>query len=157
MLIYTVQPGDYLYNLTQKYNLNIEQVIKENGLKEIPYLIPGQALIFNKEQLEYTVQVGDTISSIGRLFNTSPINIMRDNNLTNMGELAVGMPLMINGQNQILGTIEVNGYMVPEAPEIDQLVVNEVAADLTYITPSNYIVNADGSLRPFDDTAIVAL
>ena len=156
MLIYTVQPGDYLYNLTQKYNLNIEQVIKENGLKEIPYLIPGQALIFNKEQLEYTVQVGDTISSIGRLFNTSPINIMRDNNLTNMGELAVGMPLMINGQNQILGTIEVNGYMVPEAPEIDQLVVNEVAADLTYITPSNYIVNADGSLRPFDDTAIVA-
>lgn len=156
MLIYTVQPGDYLYNLTQKYNLNIEQVIKENGLEEIPYLIPGQALIFNKQQLEYTVQMGDTISSISRLFNTSPLNIIRDNNLTNASELVVGMPLVINGQNQILGTTEVNAYIVPENPETDQAVVNEVAADLTYITPSNYIVNADGSLRPLDDNAIVA-
>lgn len=156
MLIYTVQTGDNLYKLAQKYDLNVEEVIRDNGLDEIPYLIPGQALIFNKQGLEYIVQNGDTISSISRQFNMSPINLMKDNDLGNAQGLVVGMPLMIQGQNQKLGTIEVNGYIVPENPEIDTAVVNEAAAGLTYLTPSNYIVNADGSLRPFDDEAIVA-
>ena len=156
MIIYTVQPGEYLYNIAQKYDLNIEQLTTDNGLEELPYLIPGQALIFNKEQLEYIVQEGDTISSISRKFNTTPVNVIRDNNLSNSNSLVIGMPLIIKGQNQILGTIEVNGYIVPENPETDTALINEVAGDLTYITPSNYIVNADGSLRPFDDDAIVA-
>jgi len=156
MLIYTVQPEDNLYKLVQKYDLNVEEIIKDNGLDEIPYLILGQALIFNKKELKYIVQEGDTISSISRQFNMSPINLIKDNNLGNAPGLIIGMPLVIQGQNQIFGRTEVNGYIVPENPELDTAIVNEVAADLTYLTPSNYIVNVDGSLRPFDDEAIVA-
>ncbi len=155
MLIYTVQEGDTLYNLVKTYGLNVEQVLKENGLEEIPILIQGQALIFQLERLEYTVQEGDTITSISRKFNISPINIIRDNNLDNADALSVGMVIVINGNNEILGTMEVNGYIVPETPEIDKAVVEEVGMDLTYITPSNYIVNEDGTLRDFDDDAIV--
>ena len=155
MVIYTVQEGDDLNNLARSYNLNIEQLIAENGLEEIPFLIQGQALIFDLERLEYTVQEGDTITSISKKFNISPINIVRDNNLNNANQLYIGMTLIINGQNEILGTIEVNGYIVPETPEIDTEIVNQVGMDLTYITPSNYIVNEDGSLREFDDDAIV--
>ncbi|HHX60939.1 MAG TPA: LysM peptidoglycan-binding domain-containing protein [Epulopiscium sp.] len=156
MIIYTVQKGDSLYDLAKTYNLNIEQVVRENGLVENPYLIEGQALIFDLERLEYTVQEGDTITSISKKFNRSPINIVRDNNLSNSNQLSVGMMLVINGQDENLGTIEVNGYIVPETPEIDTEIVNQVGMDLTYITPSNYIVNEDGTLREFDDNAVVA-
>ena len=155
MIIYTVQNGDNIYDLVSSYNLNLEQVIRENGLDKIPFLIDGQALIFSVERLDYRVELGDTITSISKKFNLTPINIIRDNNLGNENQLAVGMILVINGQNQILGTMEVNGYIVPETPEIDTEIVNEVGMDLTYITPSNYIVNEDGSLRDFDDDAIV--
>ena len=156
MLIYTVQKGDYLYDLSKEYNLDVEQLIAENGLEEIPFLIEGQALIFDIARLEYTVQEGDTITSISQKFNVTPINIIRDNNLSNEDQLSIGMTLIINGQTQPLGTMEVNGYMVPETPEIDTKVVDQVAGDLTYITPSNYIVNEDGTLRDLDDDAIVA-
>ncbi len=157
MIIYTVQEGDYLYDLATTYNLNIQQLVGDNGLEEMPFLIGGQALIFDVDKVEYTVQNGDTISSISRKFNTSPINIIRDNNLNNGNQLFAGMILVINGQTENLGTIEVNGYIVPETPEIDTATVRQVGMDLTYITPSNYIVNEDGTLREFDDDAIVAV
>ncbi len=155
MIIYTVEKGDYLYDLVKTYNLNVEQVVRENGLEEIPFLIEGQALIFDLERLEYTIEKGDTIASVSRKFNLSPMNIIRDNNLTNPNDLSIGTVIVINGKNEILGTIEVNGYIVPETPEIDREVVKREGMDLTYITPSNYIVNADGTLREFDDDAIV--
>lgn len=157
MLLYTVQQGENLYEISKQYNLNREQVIKENGLEEITYLIPGQVLIFDLEKLAYTVQKEDTIASISRKFNLSPITIIRDNNLSYPDRLSVGTTIIINGQNEILGTIEVNGYIVPETPEIDTAIVKDVGMDLTYITPSNYIVNEDGTLREFDDAAIVAI
>lgn len=156
MIIYTVQEGDYLYDLAMEYGLDIDQVVEENGLENLPYLIPGQALIFNQDLLVYTVKEGDTITSISKKFNTSPINVIRENNLNDGNELSPGMTLVINGDNEMRGTIAVNGYIVPETPEIDTQLVKSVARDLTYITPSNYIVNEDGSLREFDDDAIVA-
>ena len=157
MIIYTVQKGDYLYEVAKTYNLNVEQVVKENGLEDIPYLIPGQVLIFDLSQLMYRVQEGDTITSISKKFNIAPINIIMENQLININELRPGMLIRISGQTETLGTIEVNGYIVPETPEIDERVVNEVGSDLTYITPSNYIVNADGTLREFEDGPIVAV
>lgn len=156
MLIYTVSPGEYLYSIANQYNLNVEELVRENGLDEIPYLVPGQALILNVEQLSYTVQPGDTISSISRKFNLWPVNIIRDNNITNLDEITPGDVLIIKGQNQILGPTEVNGYIVPETPEKDTEIVNEVGEYLTYITPSSYIADADGSLRPLDDSASVS-
>lgn len=155
MIIYTVQAGDYLYEITRKYALNIEQVVKDNGLEEIPYLVPGQALILDLESLEYTATATDTIMSISKKFNLLPIDIIRDNNLSSINQLYEGMTVTINGQNTLMGIIEVNGYIVPETPEIDTQIVNQVGMDLTYITPSNYIVNEDGSLRELGDDAIV--
>lgn len=108
MLIYIVKPGDSPYSIAKNYNLDINQLIKDNGLEDIPNLVIGQALILNTGE------------------ESNPIR-----------------------------SIEVNGYIVPETPQRDIEIVNDTGADLTYITPSSYIVNADGSLRPLDDTAII--
>lgn len=156
MLIYTVQEGDYLYDLSKDYKLNIEETIEENGLQELPYLIQGQALIFNVDKIDYVVKPGDTIASISRKFNISPLDLVKQNQLNNVNMIYEGMVLTISGNTQSLGTITVNGYIVPETPEKDREIVKAVARDLTYITPSNYIVNEDGSLREFDDNAIVS-
>ena len=90
MLIYTVSPGEYLYSIANQYNLEVEELIRANGLNEIPYLVPGQALILNVEQLSYIIQPGDTISSISRKFNLWPVNSRYCKDERNLGKGTAG-------------------------------------------------------------------
>lgn len=155
MFIHIVQTGESILSVANLYGVSTEQIIKDNGLEDIPYLIPGQSLIILAEQILYSVQPGDTIYSIALKFNLSPATIISFNNLTNPEALNVGMIIVIPQIPGPAKSIEVNGYIVPNTPEADAEVVSEVGTYLTYITPSNYAVNSDGSLKPLNDDAIV--
>ncbi len=108
MYIHIVQYGETIWSIANVYGISTEQLIKDNGLENIPYLIPGQSLV-----------------------------------------IIIGEP------SDTRRSIEVNGYIVPNTPEADTVVVHEVGKYLTYITPSSYVVNRDGSLKPLNDDAIL--
>lgn len=155
MVIHVVKPGETLFSIANLYGTSIESIIEDNGLEDIPYLITGQSLVITQEQILYTVQPGDTIFSIARKFNTTPTAILNFNNISNPNEIFVGMILVIPQTNGVKNPIEINGYIVPGTEDVNIQIVNETAPYLTYITPSNYVVNRDGSLKPLDDDAIV--
>lgn len=155
MHIHVVESGDTLWSVANLYGISIEQLVADNGLEEIPNLIPGQSLVIISDQFLYTVQPGDTIYSISLKFNTSPATIANFNNLTNPDLIFPGMILIIPAVNGPRRSIEVNGYIVPNVPEADTEIVNKVGPYLTYITPSSYIVNRDGSLKPLNDDTIL--
>ncbi len=43
--IHIVKPGDSLWLISNRYGVPIEEIVRLNGLQEVPYLIPGQAIL----------------------------------------------------------------------------------------------------------------
>jgi spore germination protein len=83
-------------------------------------------------------------------------SIVRLNGLTNADQLSPGMVISIPASAKNYGTIEVNGYIEPATPAQDTAVINDVGPYLTYSAPFSYQVNADGSLNPINDEAILS-
>ena len=96
---YTVQKGDNLYSIAKKYNLTVDQILKDNGLTNTNLSI-GQNLKIRTDNTSvveecygeeytppantnsYTVQKGDSLYSIAKEFGISVDSLKNKNNLT---------------------------------------------------------------------------
>ncbi|RJP48410.1 MAG: LysM peptidoglycan-binding domain-containing protein [Anaerolineaceae bacterium] len=122
---YTVQEGDYLALLVERFNLGDDGVAlilllnpfdPENGIGIDPatqYIIPGQVILLPNPGMElptatpippnlprgtkinYTVQAGDSLGSIAADFNSTIDDIIKENSIENPNELFVGQLLVI--------------------------------------------------------------
>ena len=83
---YTVQRGDTLYSISQKFNIPVNKLKEINNLNTNT-ILPGQILIIKETEIPpqpttYKVQKGDTLYSISQKFNTTADEIKRLNNIT---------------------------------------------------------------------------
>lgn len=98
---YTVQKGDSLYSIAQKYNTTVDTLKKTNNLSS-NILSVGQVLkLPTTEETEteantitYTVKSGDNLYSIAREYNTTIDAIKNANNLTS-NLLSIGQTIKI--------------------------------------------------------------
>lgn len=150
-----MQPGDSLWSISNRYGVAIDVIVEANLLQDIPYLIPGQALVIPTQGQIYTVQPGDTLWSISRKFNVTVSSIVALNNISNPDLIYPGMKILIPGAGDAFGEIEVNGYIEPISVELDKRIVDDVGQYLTYISPFSYRVNRDGSLIALKDETIL--
>ena len=91
---YTVQKGDNLYNIANRYNTTVQELIIINNLKNNNLNIGQKLKIPKKETQTYTVKKGDSLYSIAKKFNTTIDNIKRKNNLTS-NSLSINQKLII--------------------------------------------------------------
>ena len=110
---YTVKKGDSLYSIAKKYNVSVDQLLKDNALtnnnlsigqtinirvpKESDVIIEeciGNAYTPPSDDITYTVKKGDSLYSIAKKYNVSVDNIKRKNNLTS-NSLSIGQVLKI--------------------------------------------------------------
>lgn len=110
---YVVQKGDSLYSIARKYNLTVNEIIKDNNLNSNNLSIgqnlkirtsPSSNIVIEEcfgedytpptTSITYTVKKGDSLYSIAKKYNTSVDNIKRKNNLTS-NSLAIGQVLKI--------------------------------------------------------------
>lgn len=75
-MTYIVEAGDTIKSIANKFNVKVENLVKENNLQNIYYLVPGLELVIpdaNDEKLltSYTVQKGDNLYQIGKKYNIS--------------------------------------------------------------------------------------
>jgi len=154
--IYVVQPGDSLYQIAQRFGVNPHLIFNANELKDLPYLVVGQALVIPTTEVSYTVRAGDSLWSIAQKYGTTPEKIAQLNSLTPPYALQPGMVLRIPQRTRSYGYIEVNGYIEPSTADKETATVREVGEYLTYISPFSYQAKADGTLTPINDAAILA-
>ena len=76
MFIYTVQPGDSVYQISQKYSVPFDQIRLANGLNQTN-IVPGQALVIPTNT--YIVQPGDSFYSIAKMAYLSVNLLIRAN------------------------------------------------------------------------------
>lgn len=94
---YTVQKGDSLYKIANKYSVAVSDIVKLNNLKNNNLQINQVLLIPNNNQTgnkTYTVQKGDSLYSIAKKFGTTVNDIKSKNNLSNTN-LQIGQILKI--------------------------------------------------------------
>lgn len=107
---YTVQPGDTLASIAQRYGVSVEDIIKTSRLRDPDRLAVGDMLLIPSKEpaatpqpgssaaptgRRYTVQAGDTLVSIAERFGVSAAAIIRASKLSNPDRLAIGDTLVI--------------------------------------------------------------
>lgn len=122
---YTVQDGDYLALIVEKYNLGDDGIglilllnpyNAENGIGINPAtqnIIPGQIILLPNPGMQlptatlippdlargtkipYTVKAGDSLAGIAALFNSTIDAIIKENNITNPNAIQVGQQLIV--------------------------------------------------------------
>lgn len=99
-VIYKVLPGDSLWSISKKFNINVDELKNYNNLKS-NLLNIGQILNIPQEKSvdEYIVKKGDTLYNIAKKFKTTVKEIMEINNLTT-NLLNIGQKLFIPKGNQ---------------------------------------------------------
>ncbi len=96
---YTVQKGDNLYNIANKYGVTVDAIKSLNGLKnnllQINQVlkIPSSLAASNNNQV-YTVKSGDNLYNIAQKYNVSVSSLMSANNLSST-LLKIGQKLII--------------------------------------------------------------
>lgn len=115
IMMYTVQPGDSLYLISQKFGVSVEQIRQANGLSgNLIYI--GQRLYIPtsiQRPTTYTVKAGDSLYLIARRYNTTVEGIQVLNNLTGT-LLTIGQTLRIPLYTEVI--VNVNLANVRSGP-----------------------------------------
>lgn len=106
VIYYTVQEGDTLTSIAQKYDTTVHEIAVTNSIAnpnliyvgEVLKIYPGNRSIINRKKVfttTYIVQSGDTLTSIAKKFNTTVERIALLNNIINPNLIYPGQILKI--------------------------------------------------------------
>ncbi len=142
---YTVQEGDYLALIVEKFNLGddgVELILllntynEETGIGIDPatqVIIPGQVILLpypgmplptatpipanlvKGTKVEYFVKAGDSLGGIAALFNSTIDDIIKENGITDPNAIAVG-DLLVIPVNMVTPTVTLPPTSTPVTP-----------------------------------------
>lgn len=154
--IVTVQRGDTLYKIAQRYGTTVETIVNDNGLNPAQVLVVGQALIVNTPGNVYYVQSGDSLYKIALTYNTSINALANANNISAKAMLQVGQRLYIpRGPKRNAESI---AYLQPTSIPIRESLLaatRAIAPYLTYLAYFGFEARRDGTL--LEPTSIPAV
>ena len=90
----TVQKGDTLYSIVNRYNVTPYKLISENNLKAPFELVEGQVLKVISRNT-HTVRLGDSLFSISKQYSVNQFEIAQLNAIEEPYELQVGQVLQL--------------------------------------------------------------
>jgi len=144
-LRYTVQPGDSLFTIGQRYGVNWQSVAQLNGLGERTILqigmevrIPGsggqQPAVTQQAENRYTVVPGDTLLGIALRFGLSWQTLAAANGLSERSLLQIGDVLVIPGS-------AVNTATTASTPATPALTHTVQSGETVWVIAARYAVD----------------
>lgn len=98
VITYTVQGGDTISTIADRFGISTNSVLWANGLTEFNLIKPGQTLkIPPVSGVIYQVAKGDTVTNIARKYNVSDDVILQYNRLADASLITNGQTLVIPG------------------------------------------------------------
>ncbi len=96
--IYTIQEGDTLAGIAEKFNISISTILWANGLSGDDIIKIGDHLtILPTSGILHTVKSGDTVSALAKKYDVDSKKIIAYNRLEEDGGLTIGDKLIIPG------------------------------------------------------------
>lgn len=95
---YTVQPGDTLSGIADKFETTYQNLAAINGIGDPNQIWPGQVLKVTgtaSQESTYYVQAGDTLSAIATKFGTTISNLVSINHISNPNVIYVGQKIYV--------------------------------------------------------------
>ena len=146
MLIYTVQPGDTLFKISQKTGISPMQIARENAIN-IPDRLPiGLGLYLPANMVYHTVVAGESLFSIAEIYSLSTDEILRSNpQILNPGALYPGQTIAIDATPAFGNPVNINGYgVVP----VNVQVLRQTVPNLTFLSVFDYKFDRNGNITP---------
>ncbi len=95
---YTIEPGDTLGGVAERYGLSLSTILWSNGLSYNSTIQPGDDLkILPVDGVLYTVSSGDTLSRIASRYDVDVQDIMSTNGMDSANRLSIGDELLLPG------------------------------------------------------------
>ena len=77
---YTIEAGDSLYKIAQKYNINPTLLASLNGLNMDDYIYPNQEILIPKSGYSYYITAeGDTLDTVADMFKIPKLDLLNQN------------------------------------------------------------------------------
>ena len=77
---YTIESGDSLYGIAQKYNINPTLLANLNGINMNDYIYPNQEILIPKSGYSYYITAeGDTLETVADMFKISKDSLVNQN------------------------------------------------------------------------------
>ncbi len=107
VIFYTVKRGDTLSKIAYMYGVTVEQIARENNIKNVNLIFTGEVLqittsdtnsnnnITSSVTTYYTVKRGDNLYRIARRFGTTVNSIVKLNNIKNPNLIFPGQRLLL--------------------------------------------------------------
>jgi LysM repeat protein len=92
---YTVQSGDTLWGIGQKYGVDYQTIASYNGIENPSLIYRGQVIKVPLEKTAYTVQSGDTLWGIGQKYGVNYEKIANYNGIENPYLIYPGQQIII--------------------------------------------------------------
>lgn len=155
MIIHVVQQGETINSIAEKYGIETDRLIQDNGLMNLDNLAVGQTIVIVNTKQVYTVKEGDTLQGIADTFGISLIQLLRNNpNLLDREFIFPGDTLVTQYEDEKVAKIITNGYVFPY---VEPEVLKKSLLYLTYLSVFSYSVTSDGELNDIDDIHIINL
>ena len=97
---YTVQSGDTLSGIAQKFNTTVDALVQLNNIKDRNLINTNQVLKITEGQIEaageYTIQAGDTLSEIAEKYGTTVEELAKLNGIEDVNMIITGHVLKLS-------------------------------------------------------------
>lgn len=153
MTVYTVQPGDTIESIAEKFNVPYERLIQQNIVQPDIGLVVGQDLVITDPEIVYYAQNEDTLQSIAQAYGVSITELLQNN------------PLLSDRNNLIAGEEVIISYVKEDELEVNGYAFFYISVDtlkrtlpyLTYLSIAGYQTTASGSINAPDDKTIIQI